>query len=118
MRLLLDEHFRPTVAEALRERGFDVVSALERGIAGTPDAELWGCAIDEGRVIVTYDRGDFLDLYQQFWLRGVEHPGLVIVLHSTIHQADPGGQIRALASLLSTHQDLANQVAFLSPASL
>jgi hypothetical protein len=77
-RLLLDEHFSPEIARQLRSRGHDVVAARERiELHGVSDRELLGIATDEGRVLVTENVIDFVELHRQSVLTGVSHAGLV-----------------------------------------
>jgi predicted nuclease of predicted toxin-antitoxin system len=113
MKLLLDEHLSPDIAEALRTRGHDVVSVLEIGLEGKSDQVIWRRAIVEGRVVVTYDKGDFLGLYRLFFQEGIHHPGVVIISNRTIPSSDLGGLIRALERLLQSDPDLADQSVFL-----
>src|SRR6266542_599608 len=103
MRLLLDDHLSRKVAEALRERGHDVVCTRECRLHELhDDRELWSRAIDLGRVVVTYDKDDFPALYDEFFTEGISHPGLILFFSSTIAQHDLGGQIRYLARVLQS----------------
>ncbi len=66
MRLLLDEHYSPKIAEELRKRGHDVVSVKERGdLRGVSDRELWTRAAAGGRAVVTENVADFAVLLEQ-----------------------------------------------------
>ncbi len=71
VRFQLDEHVARAVAQALRRRGIEVVTAVEAGLVGAPDAEHLSRAHAEGRVFVTHDR-DFLRLHQH----GQQHSGI------------------------------------------
>lgn len=53
-RLYLDEDMHKLVAEAMRLRGFDVVSVFEAGLCGLDDSEQLAHAATEHRAIVTY----------------------------------------------------------------
>ena len=64
VRFQLDEHVPHAVAQALRRRGIDVLTAAEAGLLSTPDAELLARSHAAGRVVVTQDR-DYLRLHQQ-----------------------------------------------------
>ncbi len=64
IRYQLDEHVAHAVAQALRRRGIDVLTAGEAGLRGTPDVEVLSQAGAAGRVLVTHD-SDFLGLHQQ-----------------------------------------------------
>jgi predicted nuclease of predicted toxin-antitoxin system len=85
MRILVDENIPRTTVDHLRELGHDL-----RDMRGTPDqglddADLWDAAQDDGRVLITTDRG-----FTEF--RAVPHHGIVMVRlrqpnRQKIHQA-------------------------------
>jgi hypothetical protein len=63
VKLLLDEHLPPRLAEVLRGRGLDVTAVAERADwRGRPDADVLALAVAEQRAIVTRDAADFLAL--------------------------------------------------------
>jgi len=64
VRFQFDEHVPHAVAEALRRRGIDVLTAGEAGLRSTPDAELLARSYEAGRVLVTHD-SDFLRLHRE-----------------------------------------------------
>ncbi len=64
IRYQLDEQVAHAVAQALRRRGIDVLTAGEAGLRGIPDVEVLSQAGAAGRVLVTHD-SDFLGLHQQ-----------------------------------------------------
>jgi hypothetical protein len=77
LRLLLDEHYSPKIAEMLRDRGHDVVSVKERDdLRGLGDRELWSRASDEGRVLVTENVSDFMPLVHEAATAGEHHAGI------------------------------------------
>jgi predicted nuclease of predicted toxin-antitoxin system len=55
LRLLTDEHIPVAAVTALRARGHDVLSASDS--PGTPDRDVLRRATEEGRVLVTCDKG-------------------------------------------------------------
>jgi predicted nuclease of predicted toxin-antitoxin system len=114
MRLLLDEHFPPRIAATLRAQGFDVTCVIEQGRQQSADEEVWRQAILEERVVVTYDRDDFLALFNLFFTDGVRHPGLVIISSRTIRPNDYGTLLRSLQRLMTEDEDLSDQVVFLT----
>ena len=67
---LLDEHVSRAVAQALRRREIDVLTAGEAGLLGAPDADYLARSRDTGRVLVTHD-SDLLRLHQE-----QEHAGI------------------------------------------
>ena len=95
MKLYLDEDISPKVAEILRKKGMDVVSAHETGMLETSDNEQLAFAATEGRVMVTRNRDDFITLSVQFFEDLKPHNGLIIVPHSI-----PGSDFSKLATLL------------------
>jgi predicted nuclease of predicted toxin-antitoxin system len=94
----LDEDISPKVAELLRERGVDAVSAHEKGMRGVSDEEQLEEAAKEERVLVTRNRDDFILLSVCFFEDVKPHHGLIIVPHSI-----PGSDFNLLARLLSEY---------------
>ncbi len=105
MRLLLDAHFDPAVAEAPREHGYDVVSVLDLGPDRyqASDAELLAFASVERRAIVTCNVRDFVLLHALWAGEERSHAGIVLVHARTIPEGDRGAEILALEDLLHTH---------------
>ncbi len=64
-RLYANENFPRQVVEALRVRGFDVLTSAEAGNAGraVPDDDVLRYAIAEGRAVVTLNRRHFVRLH-------------------------------------------------------
>lgn len=59
-RLLLDEMYPKLLAEALRDRGHDVLALVEcPGGPGTPDEHVLELAVSEARCLLTENIGDF-----------------------------------------------------------
>jgi Domain of unknown function (DUF5615) len=78
LRLLLDEHYSPKVAEALRARGHDVVAVAERAeLRRAGDREVWTRAVAESRAVVTEDAADFNALIREAAAAGEHHFGVV-----------------------------------------
>jgi len=75
----LDENLSPRVAEILRTRGLDAVSAHEIGNIQLDDRRQLRHATDAGRAIVTCDVADFTELSGEFIAANLEHAGIVLV---------------------------------------
>jgi hypothetical protein len=89
LRLLLDEHYSPRIAETLRERGHDVVSAKERDdLLGLGDRELMTRASDDRRALLTENVADFIPLLREAGATGELHFGVVF----TSPQSMPRGR--------------------------
>lgn len=91
----LDECVDRPVAEALRRRGFDVLTALDAARGADPDDEQLDYATSLGRVLLTYNRGDFRRLHAVYAQTGRQHGGIVIV-----PQAPPVHRRQLRAALL------------------
>ncbi|MBW2428941.1 MAG: DUF5615 family PIN-like protein [Deltaproteobacteria bacterium] len=96
MKLYLDEDISPKVSEILRKKGMDAVSAHEADMLQMSDKEQLTFAADDGRVMVTRNRDDFITLTVQFFEDLKPHNGLIIVPHTI-----PGSEFSKLASLLA-----------------
>lgn len=73
MRLLLDENVSPSIVRPLLAAGHDAYHVRDRGLIGQPDHVIWRRAVDEDRVVVTINAGDFVRLAEREDL----HPGLL-----------------------------------------
>jgi len=71
LRFLFDEHVAEAVAQGLRRRGVDVLTAAEASLLGAPDTLYMARSRSDQFVIVTHDR-DFLRLDE----RGEDHAGI------------------------------------------
>jgi hypothetical protein len=72
IRYYADEHVSKAVLRGLRQRGIDVLGALEAGLTGVPDQVHLAFAAREGRVLFTQD-ADFVRLAAS----NTNHAGLV-----------------------------------------
>lgn len=119
MRFLLDEHVSPLVASLLRAQGHDAVAVAERpGLRGLADQGLWRVALEENRVLVTYDVGDFGRLAQRSARTAEAHAGLVLVGAQAFPPAVDGvGRLAAaLDALAPANPDaLRSRVVWLTP---
>jgi predicted nuclease of predicted toxin-antitoxin system len=103
VRLLLDEHYSPKIAEQLRDRGHDVESVSERDdLRGLGDLELWNRASAERRALVTENVADLVRLVREAAAAGEPHFGVVFTSPATFARsaATVGLFVEALAALL------------------
>ncbi len=102
MKLLLDEQLSPTIAERLRIRGHDVVSAAEAGLAGVADEQVLSAAVHDLRALVTNNIKDFRPMHADYLKMDTRHYGIVFVPTGkySLGRDRLGGLITALDQLL------------------
>src|SRR5580704_11428206 len=77
-RFLTDEDVFADLAIALRKHGYDAVSTPDAGRLAEDDRSQLEWATSHGRVLMTFNVGDFVRLHGE-WLRsGRHHAGLVV----------------------------------------
>ena len=104
MRLLLDEHYSPAIAQQLRKRGHDVVSASETDeLKNLEDTDLLTWSIGQRRALVSENASDFLPLHEDCLTRGRRHYGIVLTNPRRFPRtrAGIGRLVRALEGLLT-----------------
>jgi Domain of unknown function (DUF5615) len=97
---------------ALRARGMDVTNAVDAGHAGSPDRVQLEHATADGRVLFTYNVGDFLALHTQFRQEGRSHAGLILAVQQ---RYTVGEQLRRILRMNRerSSEDMRNRVEFL-----
>jgi Domain of unknown function (DUF5615) len=74
-----DENVRRRLVEALRGRGFDVLTARDVGLLGEDDDAQLAYAASTGRVLLTFNRGDFRRRHAQYVAAGRRHAGVALL---------------------------------------
>ena len=95
LRLFLDEDVHLALASALRKRGYDARHTGEEGRLGRPDKDQIEFAAGEGRCLVTFNVGDFVQLHNGCVQSGREHAGIIVS-----KQLPVGEALRRLLALL------------------
>ena len=114
IRLYFDEDsMQHALVNALRARGIDVLTALEAQRIERLDEDHLDFATAQGRVLYSFNIGDFYRLHTSYIEQNKAHAGIVLALQQ---QYGVGGQMRRLLRLLShlTAPDMQNRVEFLS----
>jgi len=105
MRLYLDEDMSSRVAQALRERGHDVISSHEVGNDGLSDEEQLQYATEQGRHLVTYNCRDYIVLADCWYRLGRHFTKILLMRESRYPRHDIGAQVRALEEFLAQRAD-------------
>jgi len=82
--------YTPAIAEQLRRRGHDVTSArADPRREALPDSIIFAIAQSEGRVIVTENVDDFLEIEARYRKQGQDHAGLILTTNHRIPRSRP-----------------------------
>lgn len=105
LKLLLDEHISPRVAEGLRRRHRSLtvhfMTEWENGrLLGQDDSVCLELAAEQGLTLITYDRRTIPPLLKDWAEAGRTNGGVIFIDERTISPADIGGQVRALLRLI------------------
>lgn len=111
IKLYLNEDVHTKLAEALRQRGFDVFTTVEADMLGISDEEQLALAISEGRVVLSFNRGDYARLHNRYAEHGWEHCGIIVS-----EQYPIGELLRRVLNLLMSlsADDMHNRFEYLS----
>jgi uncharacterized protein DUF5615 len=104
LKLLLDEHISPDVADGLRRRNRSLIvrymAEWEGGeFMGQEDSACLREAASQRLTLVTYDRRTISPLLKSWAEQEQRHSGVIFVDEKTISPADIGGLVRALINL-------------------
>ncbi|HXC23656.1 MAG TPA: DUF5615 family PIN-like protein [Solirubrobacteraceae bacterium] len=117
MRLLLDEMYSAIHAEALQAAGIQATTALELGLAGSSDPEVFAAAIVEESVLLTENVADFTRISAEHLLAGLHHPGVMIALSSRFSRRPAGIPALVEAIADAARQPVADCVLYLQAPS-
>lgn len=96
MRLILDEIYPRSLADALFGEDLEVATVAELGLAGSSDAAVLEAGATEGYAVLTENVGDFVRLASERLAAGRHHCGVLVAL-STRFSRRPAG-IPAIAT--------------------
>jgi hypothetical protein len=120
LKLLLDEHISPTVADSLRPRNRSLVvfclAEWEGGeFLGQQDSACLQQAAAQGLTLVTYDRRTIPPLLKAWAEEERKHSGVIFVDEKIVSPADTGGLVPALSNLFreTSKWDWTNRICFL-----
>ena len=104
---------RQSLVRALRARGVDTVTALDAGMIERPDAEHLAYAAQQGRVLCTFNVGDFCRLHAAYAAQGRSHAGIVLMRQQ---RHSVGEEMRRLLRLVAARsaEEMRDRVEFLT----
>ncbi len=104
---------RRSLVRALRARGVDVITALDAEMIERRDAEHLDYATQQGRVLCTFNAGDFYRLHTDYMANNESHAGIILMRQQ---HYSVGEQMRRLLRLRASKsaEDMKNWVEFLS----
>jgi len=88
-----------SLVKAMRDAGLDVMTTAEADNLSSPDEQQLIWATQQGRVIYTYNVGDFCRLHKIYIEQGRSHSGIVIGRQNY----SIGEQLRGFLQLMSIH---------------
>jgi len=111
IKVYLDEDVHHLIAHALVLRGWNALTTVEAGRAGSNDFQQIQFAATNGYVIISYNSSDFPRLHYEIMDAGNHHGGIIVAT-----QENPWANARALLSLLSTFSadDFVDQLVYLN----
>ena len=114
IRLYFDEDsMYLSLIRALRARGVDVVTASEADMIEQPDVDHLEYAARQGRVLCTFNVGDFYRLHTEYVHQGKLHGGIILMRQQ---HYSLGEQMRRLLKLMASKSadEMETWVEFLS----
>jgi predicted nuclease of predicted toxin-antitoxin system len=108
--LYLDEDVNVLIADLLRARGFDVITARDAEQLHISDAEQLAYAVNQVRTLVTHNRTDFEELVQSYFESGYSHYGVIFAV-----RRPPQEIAQRLLAILNhvTADEIQNQVRYI-----
>jgi len=107
-----EDSLRSALVSALRNSGFDCLTASEAAMRGRSDEEQLFFATVNGRVLYTRNTRDFRRLDAQWQTTGRTHAGIVVL---SPKPTSVGRELRAFQAMAEkfTQEDMINRVEFL-----
>ncbi|MCP4360587.1 MAG: hypothetical protein GY796_21470 [Chloroflexi bacterium] len=100
------------LVRALRARDVDVTTALDANMIEQPDTAHLDYATAQGRVLYSFNVGDYFQLHSQYLTKDKPHGGIIVSRQQTY---SVGEQLRRLLKLIATKsaEDMQNHIEFL-----
>jgi predicted nuclease of predicted toxin-antitoxin system len=111
MRLYTNESVSVAVAEGLKRRGVEALSARDAGNLGLTDEQQLAYAQALNMVLFTHDE-DFLKIAHERLMAGQPHSGIIYVHQQKLSLGEMIRRLKVIAELL-TEDDFLNHIEFL-----
>ena len=114
IRLYIDEDsMSRALKRALQARGVDVATALDEDMIERSDVTHLEYATQQGRVLYSFNVGDFYDLHTSYLAQGKNHAGIIL---ASQQRYPIGEQMRRLLRLIATKsaEEMKDNLEFLS----
>lgn len=110
IRLYLDEDVNVLVADLLKARGFDAITARDAGKLRATDEEQLAFAVSQQRTLITHNRTDFEELVQVYFDTEQVHYGVIFAVRRS-----PNDIAQRLMVILNhvTADEMENQVRYI-----
>ena len=107
MKLALDHHYSPLIAQQLRRLGHDVLTAAEQGWETEEDDVLLALCAQEKRALLTNNVADFAIIARRWQSEGRSHFGLVFSSDASLprNRYTIGRYVELLDALFRQHPD-------------
>jgi hypothetical protein len=110
-----DDSIQGTLVALLRDAGHDVVVPADFRLAGAHDAVHLTKAIVSGRVLMTYNHGDFEELRALLEVAGGRHPGILVVRRDNDKRdMKPSKIVKAVAKFLTSGDPIKDRLVILN----
>lgn len=108
-----EDALRHSLARAMRERSVDVLTAEEAGMRGRDDEEHLEFATAQGRVLYSFNIGDFCRIHTERIVSNKSHAGIVLAPQQ---RYGVGEQMRRLMRIVNarTAEQMIDQLEFLN----
>ncbi|NER23419.1 MAG: hypothetical protein F6J96_22495 [Symploca sp. SIO1C2] len=114
IRLYLDEDaMADALVQALLERGIDVTTANLEGMVCRPDSVHLDYATSLGRVLYSFNIGDYCQLHAEYLAINKPHAGIIVASQQRFGIGEQMRRLLRIVSALST-EEMQNNLEFLS----
>lgn len=109
--LYFDEDVAVPLAKALQQRGIDVLTTQDAGMAASSDEKQVAFAAEQRRAIFTHNKRDFIMIHKRYLKKGSEHSGIIVADQDRL-----GPLLKSISKLWFTlsAESMKNRLEFLS----